>query len=124
MKLVIVETPWAPSGGFSTRQRADYSKRAVEDSLRRGESPISFDWMMSVDGLLSETRHKKGWIVRCDHVSFYVDQGWTPRMESIKDFCKINMVPMYVRNIEHRYSVKPEGCEICYGFDLGCLFCG
>ena len=104
MRLVIIESPFA---GDVARNVA-YARRAVADSLERGEAPIASHLLYTQPGILDDMRteeRKKGiaaglaWSRVADGAVFYVDHGWSPGMEYARAIYDKDGVPYSVRTI-------------------------
>ncbi|WP_178996870.1 DUF7768 domain-containing protein [Paenarthrobacter nitroguajacolicus] len=86
MKLVIIESPYA---GDVPRNEA-YARRALADSLARGEAPLASHLLYTQPGVLDDTKpeqRRKGieagfaWGERAELTAVYVDQGTSPGVE-------------------------------------------
>lgn len=84
---VIIESPYAPRNGRTLEQNLAYSRRALADSLARGESPVAFhllytqvlddfDPIQRTKGILASER----WYAFADRVAVYADHGISPGM--------------------------------------------
>jgi hypothetical protein len=87
MLLVILESPYA---GEVDRNVA-YARRALADSLRRGEAPIASHLLYTQPGVLDDTVPEEralgiaaglAWRAVADLSVFYVDLGWSRGMEA------------------------------------------
>ena len=86
MKLTILESPYA--GDTETHIR--YSRRALADSLARGEAPIASHLLYTQPGVLDDTipeERRRGieaglaWGRVADQTAVYADYGITPGMQ-------------------------------------------
>lgn len=83
--LVIIESPYAGD----VERNLEYARRAVRDSLDRGESPIASHLLYTQDGILDDTIPEEralgidaglAWKRVADKHVFYVDLGYSPGM--------------------------------------------
>lgn len=90
MEKVIIESPYA--GDVETN--IAYAKRCINDSLRRGESPIASHLLYTQDGILDENKpedRKLGidawleWIKVADKQAVYIDHGISKGMQAAID---------------------------------------
>lgn len=54
MKLVILESPFAPNNGKTVEENIDYARKCVRDSLSRGEAPIASHLLYTQPGILDD----------------------------------------------------------------------
>lgn len=80
MLRVMIESPFAGDVEGNT----DYARRAMADSLRRGEAPFAphLTYTQVLDDLLEHERRLGieagyAWAKSCDLVAFYVDRGFS-----------------------------------------------
>jgi len=85
VKPVIIESPFA---GDVERNLA-YARRALRDSLRRGEAPIASHLLYpqvldedKTDDRVLGIAAGFAWWPRADSIIFYTDLGWSPGMEA------------------------------------------
>lgn len=78
MKLVVIESPFAGD----VEENIAYGRRALADSLRRGEAPIASHLLHTqvLDDLAPDERRLgiaagHAWIAVCDLVAVYADRG-------------------------------------------------
>ena len=85
MKLVIIESPYAGD----IQRNTTYARRAVADSLSRGEAPIASHLLYTQPGVLDDTdpaQRAQGiaaglaWGVHAEMTAVYIDRGTTPGM--------------------------------------------
>lgn len=85
MKRVVIESPYAGDVERNTR----YARRAMADSLQRGEAPLASHLLYTQPGILDDTvpeERKRGiqagfvWGQLAEAVIFYTDYGVTPGM--------------------------------------------
>lgn len=90
MRLVVLESPYAGDIVSHTF----YARRAVKDSLRRGEAPIASHLLYTQAGILDDdnpTERLWGitagheWFRVCDAVVFYMDFGMSRGMNRALD---------------------------------------
>lgn len=104
MKRVIIESPYA---GDIERNTA-YARRALADSLRRGEAPIASHLLYTQPGVLDDgdpDERRLGieaglaWGPVADLTAVYADLGFTPGMEQGIDRAVNEGRPVEVRHI-------------------------
>lgn len=86
MKLVIIESPYAGD----VEVNVAYARRAMADSLRRGEAPLASHLLYTQPGILDDTIPGEralgieaglAWGKMAEASIFYTDLGFTPGME-------------------------------------------
>lgn len=86
MRLVVIESPYAGS----VEMNVEYAKRAVIDSLCKGEAPIASHLLLAANGICNDNIPYQravgigaglAWHSVCDVIAFYVDLGMSPGME-------------------------------------------
>ena len=86
MKLVILESPYAGD----VQANIDYARRAVADSLSRGEAPIASHLLYTQPGILDDDDSQErelgisaglAWGRVADASVFYIDRGVSRGME-------------------------------------------
>jgi hypothetical protein len=89
MRKVIIESPYAGDVDRNTT----YARRAMADSLRRGEAPIASHLLYTQGGILDDSNpdeRKLGiaaglaWRDRADAIIFYADLGWSKGMQDAR----------------------------------------
>jgi hypothetical protein len=98
MRRVIIESPYSGDVALNT----DYARRAVADSVHRGEAPIASHLLFTQPGILNDLDPKErylgmragwAWIDVADACVFYVDLGWSGGMRVARqraiDSCKL-----------------------------------
>lgn len=107
MRLVIIESPYAEKDGVSVDEHVAYARRAMVDSLMRGEAPIASHLLYTQPGILDDAitaERQRGieaglaWARRADAAAFYVDYGWSVGMSAAMARHGVVGVP-----VEHRY---------------------
>lgn len=90
MKLVIIESPYAGNGLSETMRNVEYARRAVADSLRRGEAPIASHLLYTQEGILDDTVPAErtlgieaglAWGRMAELTAVYADRGISRGME-------------------------------------------
>lgn len=90
MKLVIIESPYAGDIEANT----EYARRAMRDSLERGEAPLASHLLYPQPGILREdVPEERAWGIAAglewrrvaEHHVFYVDRGWSSGMYAAFD---------------------------------------
>lgn len=88
MRRVVIESPYAGDEYASVEEHVEYAKRAVADSLMRGEAPLASHLLYP--GILDDDvpeQRKLGieaghaWTPSADAVVAYVDYGMTRGMK-------------------------------------------
>lgn len=89
-KLVIIESPYAGE----IEANVAYARRAVRDSLLRGEYPIASHLLYTQPGILrDEVPEERAlgikagleWRLVADQAVFYIDRGWSAGMIAAKE---------------------------------------
>ena len=55
MKLVVIESPYAPSNGYPTEENLAYLRACMADCLARGEAPYASHALYTQPGVLDDT---------------------------------------------------------------------
>lgn len=85
MRLVIIESPYAGD----VARNEDYARRAIADSLSRGEAPFASHLLYTQPGVLDDTDHEQrtqgieaglAWGAHADLTAVYVDCGTSAGM--------------------------------------------
>lgn len=104
MKRVIIESPYA---GHVDRNVA-YARKAMRDSLERGEAPIASHLLYTQPGILrDDDLSEREWGIKAglawrsvaDLTVFYTDLGWSPGMTKALELCMDERRVFEVRNI-------------------------
>lgn len=91
MNLVIIESPYAATEGGTVADHETYARRAMVDSLARGEAPYASHLLYTQPGVLDDTdpaQRRQGitagfaWGALADVVAVYVDYGLTLGMDA------------------------------------------
>lgn len=89
-RLVVIESPYAGE----VEANVAYARRAMLDSLRRGEYPIASHLLYTQPGILDDLKPDEralgieaglAWAARADAAVFYVDRGWSAGMLAARD---------------------------------------
>ena len=97
MRKVIIESPFMKNDTRSRAQHIDYAKKAVRDSVLRGEAPIASHLLLTREGILNDDvpeERKMGieaglaWMEVADASVFYTDCGWSSGMLAALERCK------------------------------------
>jgi hypothetical protein len=109
MRLVIIESPWAGD----LRKNRNYARKAVRDSLLRGESPIASHLLYTQAGVLKDAVPDEralgiaaglAWAEVADAQIFYADYGFSIGMlHALKEASKAG-VPVEVRYLFKRVA--------------------
>jgi hypothetical protein len=99
---VILESPYAGD----VERNVAYARRALRDSLARGEAPIASHLLYPQvldDATPAEREHGiaagLAWGHGAEAVVFYVDLGWSPGMTLARGFWHGRGIPMEERRI-------------------------
>lgn len=89
MKLVLIESPYGASDPLVIDANVSYARRAVRDSVLRGESPIASHLLFTQPGILKDEIPKEremgiaaglAWRAVAHESIFYTDRGWSKGM--------------------------------------------
>lgn len=89
MKLVILESPYAGSTPEEITRNLEYARRALRDSLLRGEAPIASHLLYTQPGVLDDKKPDEralgigaglAWSSVAQGAVVYTDLGITPGM--------------------------------------------
>lgn len=112
MKLVIIESPFA--GDISAN--IAYARRAMADSLKRGEAPIASHLLYTQEGILNDSipeERKLGiaaglaWREVSDLRVFYVDKGWSNGMIAARNLYRQEKMPYELRALDGVVDGEP-----------------
>jgi hypothetical protein len=108
MRLVIIESPYAGD----VERNVEYARRAMRDSISRGECPIASHLLYTQPGILDDSipsERERGvalghaWMVVADAVIFYTDLGISTGMRLAEVMaCNINENEYNLLDIEYR----------------------
>lgn len=102
--LVIIESPYAGE----VERNLLYARRAMRDSLNRGENPIASHLLYTQPNILDDNKpdeRKRGiyagfaWWEKADVVIFYIDYGMSRGMEVALEKCRNEGKLFYARVI-------------------------
>lgn len=104
MVRVILESPYAGD----IEKNLDYARKAVRDSILRGESPIASHLLYTQEGILNDDIPEERQLgidlglawkeVASKHV-FYIDYGYSKGMEYALKYATENNIPIEERKI-------------------------
>lgn len=89
--LVVIESPYAGD----TEANLTYARRAMDDSLERGENPIASHLLYTQPGILNDAdpeERQRGidaglaWGAHADAIAFYTDRGMSPGMRRAEEY--------------------------------------
>ncbi len=89
IRLVILESPYRGSTKEVTAENIAYAKKAVHDSLERGEAPIASHLLYTQEGILDDSVPKErtwgieaglAWTRVVEACVVYIDRGISPGM--------------------------------------------
>jgi hypothetical protein len=95
MKRVNLESPY----GGQIHRNVDYARRALTDSLLRGEAPFASHLLYTQPGVLDDGIADEraiglaagdAWRSVAELTAFYVDLGWSPGMLRAREICETN----------------------------------
>ena len=105
MKLVIIESPYAGD----IEANVAYARRAMRDSLDRGEAPYASHLLYTQPGVLRDAVQEErnrgmacgyNWMAKADLVAFYIDRGWSPGMKKAEEYAVHLDIPVQVRELD------------------------
>lgn len=114
-RLVVLESPFAGKGNWwlprtlSRIANVDYARRALRDSILRGESPIASHLLLTQPGVLRDgdaVERQLGiacghdWMRVCDAVVVYVDRGISGGMRAGIDVAMARGVRVEYRRMD------------------------
>jgi len=110
MLRVILESPLSAVTRAAIEFNKDYAKRAMRDSLKRGEAPFASHLLFDQPGLLDELKGSdrilgmaagQAWYPVAEKIVVYEDYGISPGMQAGIDFgVKLNL-PVEYRRIDN-----------------------
>ena len=104
MEKVIVESPYAGNIEINI----EYARKAIRDSLLRGEAPIASHLLYTQSGILQDDVPEErqwgiyaglAWLGVADKHVFYVDYGYSKGMEYAKQYAIDHDIPTEERKI-------------------------
>lgn len=90
MKLVVIESPYAGD----IEANLEYARRAMADSIHRGEAPIASHLLYTQPGVLRDEIPEErrlgieagfAWWDAAELIVFYLDRGWSAGMRAAWD---------------------------------------
>lgn len=112
MRRVIVESPYAGD----VEANVEYARRALADSLHRGEAPLASHLLYTQPGVLDDTvpgERALGieaglvWGLQAEATVVYADRGWSTGM-----YLGVQRAEEEGRPIEVRYIDAGQGVEL------------
>lgn len=113
MKRVVVESPYAGDSAMAVARNIRYARRALQDSLMRGEAPFASHLLYTQDGVLDDgvpVERRLGlaageaWRAAAELSAFYVDLGWSRGMLAAKERCFVLGLPWEERHVPRRWA--------------------
>jgi hypothetical protein len=113
MRRVILESPYA--GDIETN--VAYARRAVRDSLSRGEAPIASHLLYTQPTILRDevpSERKWGieaglaWRVVADYSVFYTDRGWSRGMQVALHSAITHNCAYRIRSLQFEIQLPPD----------------
>lgn len=105
MKLVVIESPYAGS----VDRNIIYARRAMRDSLMRGEAPLASHLLYTQEGILDDKLRQErragieagfAWALKASAAVFYMDYGTSPGMaEAMDHYRKVGNIEVLYRTI-------------------------
>jgi len=101
---VIIESPYAGE----VERNISYARKALRDSLKRGESPIASHLLYTQEGVLDDKIPEErthgieaglAWLQVADLHVFYVDYGMSNGMNIALERSKKSGIPVEIRQI-------------------------
>jgi hypothetical protein len=111
MRRVIVESPFAAPDDAGINENIEYARRAVRDSVLRGEAPIASHLLFTQPGILQDGVPEErilgmkaglAWAEACDLAVFYADRGWSSGMRQARQHYDELRIPYETRLIGPR----------------------
>lgn len=108
MKLVVIESPFAPSENHTVEEHVEYAQKCMHDSLIRGEAPYASHLLYTQPNVLDDTipeERKLGieagfmWRNVAEVTAFYVDFGYSNGMLMGLQDCINKRKPYEIRKI-------------------------
>lgn len=109
MKLVIIESPFAGINEEYVKNNIAYARKAVRDSLLRGEALIASHLLYTQDGILNDNIPQErqhgidaglAWRKVAEKTVVYTDRGISKGMEYGINAAKSAGIPIEYRSIE------------------------
>lgn len=106
---VILESPYAGGTPEAIEENLKYARRAVRDSLLRGEAPLASHLLYTQPGILDDSvpaERTQGinaghaWLANADLVVVYADNGISPGMQLAIDRAERLQVPVQLRFLD------------------------
>jgi hypothetical protein len=128
VKRVVIESPYAGDTVGDIAANVAYARRAVRDSLMRGEAPIAAHLLHTQDGILNDAHLPDrmlgiaagiAWIRVADLVAVYVDKGISRGMQQAIDYAVAAGVPVRTRFLDGAPPGVDGGLASIYGTDGG-----
>jgi hypothetical protein len=103
-RLVIIESPYAGE----VEANVAYARRAMRDSLDRGEYPIASHLLYTQPGILDDAIPEEralgiaaglAWRAVADKAVFYADRGWSSGMNAALSTYEREGFPFEIRTI-------------------------
>lgn len=110
-RLVVLESPYAGCDAVEVGLNVRYARRALADSLSRGEAPIASHLLYTQPGVLRDSipeERAKGieagfaWARLAEAAVFYVDRGWSAGMIAARNWFEGRGMPIEVRELGAR----------------------
>lgn len=104
-RRVVLESPYAGDVQFNTA----YARRALSDSLSRGEAPLASHLLYTQPGVLDDTKpdeRAKGiaagheWIASAEALVVYKDLGLSPGMVKAINYANWLRIPVEYRTLD------------------------
>lgn len=116
--LVIIESPFRATPENSEADHIEYARRAMRDSILRGEAPFASHLLYTQEGILDDTIPSErtlgieaghAWMKHCSYVAVYTDLGITPGMqEGIRHAERLDKTIYYRHLTDANAPVKPQ----------------
>lgn len=114
MILTIIESPFAGEIDLNIR----FARRALRDSLLRGEAPIASHLLYTQPEVLSDHYPEErqlgiacglAWLKHADRHAFYTDRGWSNGMLSaLYESSVSHLTEVFIRGLDFRPKPPPE----------------
>jgi hypothetical protein len=131
--LVILESPFAASDAATLARNAAYLRRALRDSLLRGEAPFASHGLYTLDGALDDTIPEEralgieaglAWGKEAERTVVYADHGISPGMRYGIERARREGRPVEYRRIHEQPSREDRDKFDHQDHGLPCPLCG
>jgi hypothetical protein len=106
--LAVIESPYAADTLEGVEANLTYARRAMKDSLARGEAPIASHLLYTQPGILDDKiEHERNlginaglvWARHAKLAAFYIDLGWSRGMYQAWNYYQALKIPVEKRSL-------------------------